>query len=209
MAKLQAGSGIVGGFLHPDKKDNAPNGSTGGGANGTQPAVAPAPSPVPKKATDPAYSEIQKISAFLSTLQVIVSGQQDGDINWEMAKSGDSGKAGAKSAVKFVITMLSDAKQRFAPLATADEPSQTLMKIFDVSLQVAQDLQAIVEKASEASSQYPEKDSEQVKKWKSDFAAEYARANTLLATAKTIPGTAANGVSPQIPSTMASLISNY
>ncbi|TVY67615.1 hypothetical protein Focb16_v002486 [Fusarium oxysporum f. sp. cubense] len=194
MAKLSAGANLVGGFLHPDKKDDTDNNNNNSAGGGAAVSAAQPPSPVPKKATDPGYAEIQKISAFLSTLQVIVAGQKDGDINWEMAKSGDSSKGGAKSAIKFVVTMLSDAKDRFAPLATSDEPSQTLIKILDVSLQVAKDLQAIVEKSSNMSTSYPAKDSAEVKKWQADFAAEYARANTLLATAKTIPGTAANGI---------------
>ncbi|KAL5589346.1 hypothetical protein FOVSG1_011213 [Fusarium oxysporum f. sp. vasinfectum] len=192
MAKISAGAGLVGGFLHPDKKDdNNNNNSASGGAAVSSNQT---PSPAPKKATDPGYAEIQKISAFLSTLQVIVAGQKDGDINWEMAKSGDSSKGGAKSAIKFVVTMLEDAKQRFAPLVTSDEPSQTLVQILDVSLKVAKDLQAVVDKSSNMSASYPSKDSAEVKKWQADFAAEYARANTLLATAKTIPGTAANGI---------------
>jgi hypothetical protein len=200
MVKVSAAAGIVGSFVNSAKKDSSTNNSAVGGAttsaNGSAPgATDQLPNPVPKKATDPAYAEIQKISAFLSTLQVIVSGQQDGDINWDMAKSGASGKAGPKSTVKFVMTMLSDAKQRFDQLATADEPSQTLMKIFDVSLQVVKDLQAIVEKSSDVSASYPAKGSEEVKQWQANFAAEYARANTLLATAKTIPGAAADGVS--------------
>lgn len=44
------------------------------------------------------------------------------------------------------------------------------------------------------SSEWPAKDSEVVKKWQSDFAAQYPKANTLIATAKTIPGVASNGV---------------
>ncbi|KAF4949191.1 hypothetical protein FGADI_9048 [Fusarium gaditjirri] len=191
MARVSAGANIVGGFIHPDKKDDNSNNSAGGGAvaNGAQP-----PSPVPSKATDPGYAEIQKISTFLSTLQVIVAGQKDGDINWEMAKSGDSSKGGAKTAIKFVVTMLDDAKQRFAQLATQEEPSQTVVQILDVSLQVAKDIQTIVDKSSNMSTSYPAKDSSEVKKWQADFAAQYSRANTLLATAKSIPGTAANGI---------------
>ncbi|KAL6922413.1 hypothetical protein FSST1_006439 [Fusarium sambucinum] len=176
MTTLPSKADRVGGFLNPDKN------TFDGGA-------APPPSPIPTKATDPGYSEIQNISAFLSILQVIVAGQTDGDINWEMAKYGESNKGGATSAIKFVATMLSAAKQRFASLATSEEPSQTLIQILDVSLRIAKDLQAVVEKSS-----YPAKDSAEVKKWQADFSAQYARAIALLATAKTIPGTAANGI---------------
>lgn len=147
--------------------------------------------PVPMNATDPGYTEIQKISAFLSLLQVIIAGQKDGGINWEMAKSDVSSKSGARSAIKLVVTMLGDAKQTFARFASSEEPSQTLNQILYVSLQVAKDVQAVVER----STSYPGKDSAEVRKWQADFAAEYTRANTLLATAKTIPGMAANGVS--------------
>lgn len=149
------------------------------------------PIPVPNNGTDPGYTEIQKISAFLSLLQVIIAGQSDGGINWEMAKSDVSSKSGASSAIKLVVTMLGDAKQGFARFATSEEPSQSLNQILNVSLQVAKDVQAVVEKPTS----YPGKDSVEVRKWQADFAAEYTRANTLLATAKTIPGTAANGVS--------------
>ncbi|KAH7174207.1 uncharacterized protein B0J16DRAFT_417757 [Fusarium flagelliforme] len=145
--------------------------------------------PVPKDATDPGYTEVQMNSAFLSILHVIVAGQKDGGINWEIANSSYSNKFGESSTINFVIEMLRDAKQRFRSLATSQEPSQTLIKVLDVSLQVAQDLQA-----SAKSNTYPGKDSGEVRRWQADFAEVYARANTLLATARTIPGTAANSI---------------
>jgi hypothetical protein len=155
-------------------------------------------SPVPKNANDPGYTAIQKIFVFLAILQIIVAGQKDGGINWEMAMSNASGKGGAKSTISFVATMLDDAKQGFTRLATSEEPSQTLNQILNVSLQVAKDLQAVVEK----STSYPAKDTAEVKRWQADFADVYARANALLATAKTIPGVAANGVSRPILATL-------
>ncbi|RFN45623.1 hypothetical protein FIE12Z_10125 [Fusarium flagelliforme] len=145
--------------------------------------------PVPKDATDPAYTVVQMISAFLSTLHVIVAGQKDGGINWEMAKSSYSSKFGESSTINFVIEMLRDAKQRFRSLATSQEPSQTLMQVLNVSLQIAQALQAAVK-----SNSYQGKDNTEVRRWQADFAEVYARANTLLATTRTIPGTAANGI---------------
>ena len=51
-----------------------------------------------------------------------------------------------------------------------------------------------MEKSSNASAVYPAKESDKVKKWQADFAKKYRTANALLATAKSIPGTAANGV---------------
>ena len=149
-------------------------------------------SPLPNNATDPGYTEIQKISAFLTILQIIVAGHKDGGINWEMAKSDITSRNGPSSVIKFVVTMLGDAKQRFVSLATSGEPSQTLTQILNVASQVAKDLQDVILKPS---NNYPAKDSAEVKKWQGDFAEVYARANTMLATAKTIPGTAANGVS--------------
>ncbi|OBS29597.1 hypothetical protein FPOA_03534 [Fusarium poae] len=176
MANLPAKADLVGGFLNPDK-------------NTSGEGVAAPPSPIPTKATDPGYSGIQNISVFLSILQVIVAGQNDGGINWEMAKYIESRKRGATSAIKVVTTMLRDAKQRFTPLATSEEPSQTLLQILDVSLRVAEELQAVVEKSS-----YLAKDSAEVKKWQADLSTVYSRATALLATAKTIPGTVANGI---------------
>ena len=148
--------------------------------------------PVPKGAADPAYTEIQKIFTFLSTLQVIVAGQKDGGINWEMAKSSVSSKSGTISTIKFVVTMLDYFDQRFALMATSEDPSLTLREILNVSLYVAKGLQAEVERSG---NNYPAEDSIEVNKWQADFATRYAQANALLATAKTIPGMAANGVS--------------
>ncbi|KAI1855398.1 hypothetical protein JX266_000263 [Neoarthrinium moseri] len=197
MAKLKTGASIVGGFVNPPKGSNASaEGSfgTSNGASNTSQSATP-PRPVPRQVTDPAFPEIQKISAYLSSLQVIVNGKQDGDIDWEMARTGSAGKSGPKSAIKFILTMLGDSKDRFTPLATSEEPSRTLSEILKVCLRVAAELQEEVEKSKTVMSQWPAKDSEQVNKWQSDFTDAYDKANTLLATAKTVPGTAANGVS--------------
>ncbi|KAI1869369.1 hypothetical protein JX265_006459 [Neoarthrinium moseri] len=197
MAKLKTGASIVGGFVNPPKGSNASaEGSfgTSNGASNTSQSATP-PRPVPRQVTDPAFPEIQKISAYLSSLQVIVNGKQDGDIDWEMARTGSAGKSGPKSAIKFILTMLGDSKDRFTPLATSEEPSRTLSEILKVCLRVAAELQEEVEKSKTVMSQWPAKDSEQVNKWQSDFTDAYGKANTLLATAKTVPGTAANGVS--------------
>lgn len=193
-AELSTSPGLVGGFLRSDHRDdNISNlGSNSGraGVSASQPL-----SPLPKSATDPGYIEIQRISAFLAILHVIVAGREEGGINWEMAKADETCMGGTTSVIKFVVTMLSAAKQRFTPLATSEGPSQILLEIFNVSLQVAKDLQAIVDKSSNVAANYPAKDSPEVEKWQTDFAGVYARANTLLATTQTMPGTAANGVS--------------
>lgn len=193
-AGLSTSPGLVGGFFRSDHRDdnisNLGNDSGRAGVSASQPL-----SPVPKSATDPGYIEIRRISAFLAILHVIVAGREDGGINWEMAKADEACMGSTTSVIKFVVTMLSAAKQRFTPLATSEEPSQILLEIFNVSLQVAKELQGIVDKSSNLAASYPAKDSPEVEKWQTDFAAVYARASTLLATIQTMPGTAANGVS--------------
>lgn len=135
ISKLKAGAGVVGSFVHPDK-DSPPaaNGNNGAAVAPTQNSP---PSAVPKQLVDPAYAEIQKINAYLAALQVIVNGRDtDGNIDWEKARAGSGGKAGASSSIKFVSTMLADAKARFSPVATAAEPSVKLATILDVTSRV-------------------------------------------------------------------------
>ncbi|KAK3938884.1 hypothetical protein QBC46DRAFT_343143 [Diplogelasinospora grovesii] len=190
LAKFETGANIVGDFIHGGKNDK-----TGHGTSAPSQGQAAQPNPqgaVPKHLYDPAYTEIQKASIYLAALQIIVSGKNSGgNIDWEKAR-GDTG--GAKSSVKFLSTMLSDAKTRFSSLATAAEPSVTLTGILDVTSRIASEIEAEVKKSKNIVASCPAKDSEQVKKWQSDWAAQYRAANTLLATAKTIPGASANGV---------------
>lgn len=56
------------------------------------------------------------------------------------------------------------------------------------------------------SAEWPAKDSEKVKKWQEDFAVQYQKANTLISTAKTVPGVTANGVCTPCPGPLVNLI---
>jgi hypothetical protein len=142
MAKMKAGANMVGSFVHGGKDDKASgaNGSSGASAPSQGQAVQPNPqSAVPKQLYDPAYPEIQKITTFLAALQVIISGKDsEGNIDWEKARggTGSGAKAGAKSSVNFLASMVSDAKTRFSQVATAAEPSTTLADILDVASRV-------------------------------------------------------------------------
>jgi hypothetical protein len=57
-------------------------------------------------------------------------------------------------------------------------------------MEVAED----TDKSTQPQFSFPEKTSATVKKWQSDFAEQYQKANTLVATARSLPGTAAGGV---------------
>ncbi|KAK3505269.1 hypothetical protein B0T13DRAFT_485904 [Neurospora crassa] len=187
VAKVEAGASIVGGFLNPHKKDES---------TPEIPVSDPVPpTAAPKNATDPAYVEAVRLDHILAILHVIVSGKNtEGNIDWEQARSGGTGVDSKKNSIGYVQTMLEDAKTRFSQVATTSDPSQTLSTIIDVSLQVATGINDQVKKSGSMSSEWPAKDSEIVKKWQADFAAQYPKANTLIATAKTIPGVASNGI---------------
>ena len=134
MARIGAGANIVGGFLHPNNDGSAPYAPAGR----QQAAAGPAPpTAAPKNATDPAYPEVTQLDHVLCILQAIVTGKNtEGNIDWEQARKGGTGTDSKKNSVGYVKTMLDDAKARFARVATASDPSQTLISIIDMSLQV-------------------------------------------------------------------------
>ncbi|KAI8623310.1 hypothetical protein F5Y19DRAFT_458989 [Xylariaceae sp. FL1651] len=137
------------------------------------------------EATDPAYAEVCRVMTYLAGLKAIVIGN-DGDINWELAK-GDKGNT--ESSVKFLEIMISKAKDDFKLGPTAAEPSQTLSTFLCICLKVASEIGTEVEKMSNI--RWVKPDSEQVKKWQTDFNIQYEKANTLLATARSLPGSSA------------------
>jgi len=127
MAKIKSVSGIVGGFVNCGKDAPAANGAP---ATGAAPAPAGAPSAAPKQATDPAYSEVQKLTTFLAALQVIIAGKDsEGNIDWEKARGADAGNA--KSSIGFIKKMIGDSNTRFSSIATSAEPSVTLCNILE------------------------------------------------------------------------------
>ena len=133
MAKAKAGASIVGGFLHPKAE---PGDSKPPVINGSSPSTSDGPpSTLPPAAADPAYSEVLKLTTYLAALSSIVVGK-DGNINWEMAK-GDGTGQGAKSSIKFLATMLGDAKTRFGRVATDAQPSSSMNTILDTCFRVS------------------------------------------------------------------------
>ncbi|KAK3321875.1 hypothetical protein B0H66DRAFT_581333 [Apodospora peruviana] len=167
---------VVGGFVNGGDK-GAPSNITPGQSTNTQNGV-------PKQTTDPAYVEIQKLATLLAALRVIISGQSStGGIDWEKAKS----------SIKFISSMLRYSNKQFSSVATSAEPSITLSQILATASTVAAGIEAEVNKSKSVNWTSLHEDSQQVQTWQADFAAQYREANTLLATAKSIPGTAANG----------------
>ncbi|KAK3401034.1 hypothetical protein B0T20DRAFT_348783 [Sordaria brevicollis] len=127
----------------------------------------------PKDAADHAYAEVLRIAHVLAILHVVVSGKNtDGNVDWEQAKT----------SIGYVTVMLNDSKTRLSRVGTESGPSKKLFTILDVSLQVASGIKEQT------------KDSDQVKKWQTDFAAQYQQAITLISTARTVSGTPAHGI---------------
>lgn len=133
LKKVKAGADIVGGFLHPKKEgtESAPEGK-----EAISPPQTPAQQNVrPQESTDPAYSQVIKDLMYLNTLNVILTSGPEGDIDWEKARGGSS-DPDKTSSVSFVQTLLSDAKESFATMATAKAPSKTYMSVLSVSEKV-------------------------------------------------------------------------
>jgi hypothetical protein len=194
MAEARIGSQLVGGFVHPPKDKADP---TTNGDNTATPATPPTPANpqdfVPKASDDPAYSAVLKDLVYLDTLHVILTGASDGGVDWEKAQ-GDDTSSDAKSTIGYVQKMLSDAKDSFATLASNQEPSQTFAKVLEVTENIASEVVAELAKGKDASTQLKGKDSPEVQKWQSDFQVQYASAVKLSAVAKTLPGSASNGI---------------
>ena len=73
--------------------------------------------------------------------------------------------------------------------------SQTLTEILEALVQIAGGIADVVEKSKQVSSSWPEKDSKLVTGWQSQFETAYRKANTLAATARSMPGNPGCGVS--------------
>ncbi|KAL2061472.1 hypothetical protein VTL71DRAFT_6849 [Oculimacula yallundae] len=187
MAKFKTGADIVGSFINPSKEFGAPV-TNGSGSSTTSVTRSQA---LPPQAADPAYNYIIKLHALFSTIYAILNGS-DGNINWHMAVQGDG--EGLKSGIMFLQTMMQSHKEWFKTVATTEEPSQTLRTILDVSARVVSEIFEEVIKTKSAGYKWPTKESEAVKKWQSDFAAQYERVNTIMATARSFPGAPANEV---------------
>ena len=144
VARIGKGADIFTGLIHG--KDSKTDTAHGNNSTQAQPtaaattpiatATAPAPQPVPKKVQDPAYAEIIKVVTYLTTLNVIVGGKDsDGSIDWDKAH-GDATKENSKSNIRFLLAMLNDAKERFAGIATEEEPSTELTDVLNTCIKV-------------------------------------------------------------------------
>ncbi|KAL7619532.1 hypothetical protein AAE478_010072 [Parahypoxylon ruwenzoriense] len=144
----------------------------------------------PKKAVDPAYSEVGRVMTYLAALKGIVTGD-DGDVDWEKAK-GD--RTNANSSVKFLELMISKSKDDFQSVSTTAKPSRKLKRVLSVCFKVASEIRAEVDKSSDIRWSKPPKDSKQVKNWQTDFNTQYETANTLMAEARSLPGSSAKSI---------------
>ena len=139
IAKAKAGADIVGGFLNPkDDSKSAPSAAVTKGTPTTSSSPSPSgmPPAVPPAAADPAYSEVLQSNTYLAALNIIINGK-DSNIDWELAR-GDGADANVKSGLKFLSTMLSDAKTRFRRVAANTEPSVAFTAVLDIISRVSE-----------------------------------------------------------------------
>ncbi|KAF9769556.1 hypothetical protein IL306_013020 [Fusarium sp. DS 682] len=137
----------------------------------------------PKDVEDPAYSQVVRDLIYWELLSTAFIGTNDG-IDWE--------KAG--QAMAFAAKMLAHSQKTFASLATGAEPSQQYRSALDTACKIATEVVTEQGNASKGMGYTaPNKDSESVKAWQRDFLSSYAKVVTLNATAKSLPGSAANG----------------
>ena len=207
LKKVKAGADIVGGFVNPKKGDDKT--STEKPGNTAVPSAPTQPNPRPQESTDPAYAQVARDIIYLSTLNVILTTGTDGTVAWEKAK-GNSSDPDKTSNIAFVRSMLADAKSSFTRVATDKAPSESYSDVLNVTEkasnslvtfvvtltrnQIASEILTEVKKAKSIDYKWPAKDSAEVKNWQRDFEDSYATANQMNATAKSFPGTPANGV---------------
>ncbi|KAJ4185163.1 hypothetical protein NW755_008606 [Fusarium falciforme] len=150
--------------------------------------VAPAPNAPsatrPKDAADTAYNQVGRDLIYWDLINSVFIGT-DGGIDWDKAK-GEAGKPGQPTA--FAAKMLGNSQQLFASLATSAEPSQQYKAALETVCKIATGIVAELDKATA-----PAKDSALVNGWQKDFLNAYAKAVELNTTAKTLPGSTANG----------------
>ncbi|KAF8174179.1 hypothetical protein K438DRAFT_2023232 [Mycena galopus ATCC 62051] len=136
---------------------------------------------------DPAYSAVQLITQYLTGVAVIINGSSG--IDWEKAR-GDGTKEGAGGNITFFARMLEIQRDSFKP-GTNGEASVNLTRILETSARIAREIDAKVQDSFNMTASYPQDKSKIVIEWKRDFAEAHLRAQFLIATAKSIPGTPA------------------
>jgi hypothetical protein len=192
MARASAGVSMFNDLIHPK------SGGQGSGSNTTNgPTPAPPPpvkDPRPPYSQDPAYSSVQKDMPYLNTLHVLLTTGPGGGVNWDEA-SGSSDVGAASQSVSYVSSMLQDAKSTFSGLATKDTPSLDFNDILSACVDIANAIETEAKKGTKMSNAFPAADSSAVKDWQSRFQAQYVKAQTMVSVAKSLPGSAAGGVS--------------
>lgn len=155
---------------------------------------------------DPAYSAIHLVNSYLTSLRVIIKGDNGIGIDWEKAR-GDGTLKGAGGNIAFLAQMLQAQRASFGA-ATRGEASVELTRILETSVrvgtpqflgiaiglthqQIASEINDEVQNSFNINASYPANNSEKVKNWKTDFKAVYRSAKFLAAKAKFIPGTPA------------------
>ncbi|EEU39662.1 uncharacterized protein NECHADRAFT_43968 [Fusarium vanettenii 77-13-4] len=141
----------------------------------------------PKDAADPAYNQVGRDLIYWGLINAIFIGV-DGGIDWDKA-NGEAGKSTA-----FAAKMLGNSQQTFASLATSAEPSQQYKVALETVCKITAGIVAELDKAKDFTYSAPAKDSALVKGWQKDFLSAYAKAVELNTTAKSLPGSTANGV---------------
>ncbi|KAF4342143.1 hypothetical protein FBEOM_3876 [Fusarium beomiforme] len=137
----------------------------------------------PKDADDTTYSQVVRDLVHWEILSTAFVSTTDG-IDWEVA-----GKC-----VPFAAKMLDNSQKVFASLATGAEPSQQYRSALEIACKVANGLLTELGNAAKGIGYTPpNKDSETVKAWQRDFLSSYATVVALSATAKSLPGSTANG----------------
>lgn len=115
---------VVGAFLHSTNSvGDAKSVSTNRESQFGHPRL----SPVPVGSLDPAYSEVLRVTAYLTAVNGILHGKND-DIDWNKATGGSS-DAGKKSRIQFLVEILDFHAKSFQTVATKAEPSLTLTNI--------------------------------------------------------------------------------
>ncbi|KAK7225016.1 hypothetical protein V2G26_013019 [Clonostachys chloroleuca] len=187
MKKLKAAGDVVGSFVHPDKSSSG--GNNNADPDGPPPAPRPRPSPVPQNSNDPAYSEVIKLTTYLSALKAIVK-NKDNDVDWDRAK-GDGSQEGAKSSINFLQDMFSDHVTQFAAVATTTEPSQELATVLDTCTRISSEIESELQKSKSMSHPLPEKSSATVTKWQSEFDTQNTKAEKIASTGRSLAGSSA------------------
>ncbi|KAJ4232276.1 hypothetical protein NW759_002664 [Fusarium solani] len=180
-AKATAYTDMAKGIIGRDGNKNAASN------NSVAPTAPNAPSATrPKDATDPAYNQVGRDLIYWDLVNAVFIGT-DGGVDWDKAK----GEAGQSTA--FAAKMLGNSQRLFASLATSAEPSQQYKVALETVCKIATGIVAELDKAKDITYTVPAKDSALVKGWQKDFLNAYAKAVELNTTAKSLPGSTANG----------------